>query len=81
MSDELELEFTIEPFVPAHPGPHVTAAVAAARDLGLTVTMGPFGTTVTGPADAILAGADQILRQALHHGASRVSLQVVRRSG
>lgn len=81
MPDQLELEFTIEPFVPASPGPHVTAAVEAATGLGLTVTMGPFGTTVTGASEDILNGADQIIRQALHHGASRVSLQIVRRTG
>jgi uncharacterized protein YqgV (UPF0045/DUF77 family) len=75
---DLELEFTIEPFVPARPGPHVTAAVDAARSLGLTVTMGPFGTTVRGPSESVLTGADRIVRAALAHGASRVSLQFLR---
>jgi uncharacterized protein YqgV (UPF0045/DUF77 family) len=78
MDDHLELEFTIEPFVPARPGPHVTAAVDAARELGLEVSMGPFGSRIAGPADRVLAGADRILREALAHGATRVSLQVAR---
>ena len=40
------LEFTVEPFVEGAPGPHVTAAVAAADALGATVEFGPFGTTL-----------------------------------
>lgn len=78
MSDQLELEFTIEPFVPARPGPHVVAAVEAARALGLAVTMGPFGTRVVGDSADILAGADRIIRAALTNGASRVSMQISR---
>lgn len=78
MADQLELEFTIEPFVPAQPGPHVTAAIDAARALGLEVTVGPFGTTAAGVHDAVLTAADRIIREALDHGASRVSLQIVR---
>jgi uncharacterized protein YqgV (UPF0045/DUF77 family) len=78
MSDQLELEFTIEPFVPAQPGPHVMAAIDAARDLGLEVTVGPFGTRATGPEDDVLSGASRILREALSNGATRVSMQVAR---
>jgi uncharacterized protein YqgV (UPF0045/DUF77 family) len=77
-SGRLELEFTVEPFVPARPGPHVTAAIEAAEGLGLEVDVGPFGTTVRGPAAAVLDGAGRIVREAMRHGATRVSLQVVR---
>ena len=78
MSDQLEIEFTIEPFVPAQPGRHVTAGIDAARQAGLEVTIGPFGTRATGPTDDVLNGADRIIRQALTNGATRVSLQVSR---
>jgi uncharacterized protein YqgV (UPF0045/DUF77 family) len=78
MPEQLEIEFTIEPFVPARPGRHVTAAIDAARDVGLEVTIGPFGTRATGARDDVLAGADRIIREALTNGATRVSLQIVR---
>ena len=78
MSEQLEIEFTIEPFVPATPGRHVTAAIDAARESGLEVEVGPFGTRAIGAPDAVLDSADRIIRQALTHGATRVSLQIVR---
>jgi uncharacterized protein YqgV (UPF0045/DUF77 family) len=78
MSEQLEIEFTIEPFIPARPGRHVTAAIDAARELGLEVTIGPFGTRASGAAADVLTGADRIIRQALTNGATRVSLQIVR---
>src|SRR6478672_10432074 len=40
-----ELEFTVEPFVEGHPGPHVTAAVEAATVAGAEVEFGPFGSS------------------------------------
>ena len=74
----LTVEFTIEPFVPGDPGPHVQAAVEAAERSGLAVDFGPFGTAVTGDDEAMLAAVDRILRAAVAAGATRVSLQVVR---
>ena len=74
----LTVEFTIEPFVPGEPGPHVQAAVEAAERSGLTVDFGPFGTAVTGDDEAVLAAVDRILRAAVAAGATRISLQVAR---
>jgi uncharacterized protein YqgV (UPF0045/DUF77 family) len=76
----LEVEFTIEPFVAGEPGPHVRAAIDAAEQGGLAVDVGPFGTTVSGDDDAVLTAVDRLLRAATAAGATRVSLQVVRRS-
>ena len=42
----LTVEFTVEPFVAGEPGPHVQAAIEAARRSGLAVDVGPFGTSV-----------------------------------
>jgi uncharacterized protein YqgV (UPF0045/DUF77 family) len=75
----LSVEFTVEPFVEGEPGPHVLAAVEAAERSGLAVEVGPFGTTVTGDDDAVLAVVDAVVRAAVGAGATRVSLQVVRR--
>jgi uncharacterized protein YqgV (UPF0045/DUF77 family) len=69
-------EFTIEPFVDGAPGPHVRAALAVAEEAGLDVEIGPFGTSVTGETSVVVATVDAVLRAAVDHGATRVSLQV-----
>jgi uncharacterized protein YqgV (UPF0045/DUF77 family) len=74
----LQVEFTVEPFVPGAPGPHVQAAVAAAEGVGLDVEVGPFGTAVAGDDAAVLRAVDAIVRAAVGAGASRVSLQLAR---
>ena len=70
------LEFTIEPFVPARPGPHVTASIAAAESIATSVEVGPFGTTASGPVGQIGVIAAAVIDAAMSNGASRVSLQV-----
>ena len=72
----LHLEFTIEPFVEGHPGPHVTAAVQAVEALGGTVEFGPFGTSCALPEDAVPEVVAELVRAAFAHGASHVSLHV-----
>ena len=73
----LVVEFTVEPFVDAAPGPHVLAAVDAAGGPGLTVEVGPFGTVVRGSDDqAVLDALDRAVRAAMAAGASRVAVQV-----
>ncbi len=68
------LEFTVEPFVEGHPGPHVTAAVAAVEALGAKVEFGPFGSTCTVDADRCADIAAAVLRAAFANGATHVSL-------
>ena len=69
-------EFTTEPFVDGAPGPHVQAAIAVAEEAGLEVEVGPFGTSVTGETPAVVSTVDAVLRAAVEHGATRVSLQL-----
>jgi len=69
-------EFTIEPFVDGAPGPHVQAAIAVAEEAGLEVEVGPFGTSVTGETPVVVSTVDAVLRVAVEHGATRVSLQL-----
>ncbi|HZM31903.1 MAG TPA: thiamine-binding protein [Acidimicrobiales bacterium] len=76
----LTVEFTVEPFVEGDPGPHVRAAVEAAERSGLAADVGPFGTTVTGDDGTVLDVVDAVVRAAVAAGATRVSLQVVRRT-
>ncbi len=77
MTDHVHIEFTVEPFVPAQPGPHVLASIEAARSLASEpVEVGPFGTATSGSREEILQMTQAILQAALSNGASRVSLQV-----
>jgi uncharacterized protein YqgV (UPF0045/DUF77 family) len=74
-------EFTIEPFEPATPGPHVQAAIDAAKTAAATsgdvvVEVGPFGTSIEGPADTVLAIAASVNDAAISNGATRVSMQL-----
>jgi uncharacterized protein YqgV (UPF0045/DUF77 family) len=74
----LRIEFTVEPFVDGSPGPHVHAAVEAARAAGLAVDFGPFGSSVVGDDDLVLTTADAVVRAAIAAGATRVSMQIAR---
>jgi uncharacterized protein YqgV (UPF0045/DUF77 family) len=74
----VRVEFTVEPFVPGAPGPHVLAAVHAAEARGLLVEFGPFGSSSEGDDAAVVPVAEAVLRAALDAGATRVSIQVTR---
>ena len=80
-SEKLTVEFTVEPFVPASPGPHVLAAQAATEPIaaaGGSIDIGPFGTSATGDAATVLASVADALAAAFANGADRVSLQISR---
>jgi len=72
----LQLEFTVEPFVEGNPGPHVTAAVAAAQAVGGKVDFGPFGSTCTGTVDAMPTIVAELVRAAFANGASHITMHV-----
>ncbi len=72
------VEFTIEPFVEGRPGPHVTAAIAAAEAHGAAVDVGPFGSSCS----VDLANVGELVRAvsdaAMANGATHVSVHVSR---
>lgn len=72
------VEFTIEPFVEGRPGPHVTAAIAAATSSGAEVDVGPFGSSCT--VDAAVVGdlVGSVTAAAFANGATHVSVHVAR---
>jgi uncharacterized protein YqgV (UPF0045/DUF77 family) len=72
----LSVEFTIEPFVEGSPGPHVAAGIDAVQATGVDVEVGPFGTTATGEAGAVLAAVTALCEAATAAGAKRISLQL-----
>ncbi|GHD90812.1 hypothetical protein [Streptomyces naganishii] len=73
----LRVEFTTEPFdldeAPAHALEARRVVESAELD---AVDVGPFGNTVEGGADVVLAAVDALLRRTLDAGATRISLQV-----
>ncbi|MDJ0925400.1 MAG: thiamine-binding protein [Acidimicrobiia bacterium] len=69
-------EFLVEPFEVGKPGPHVMAAVDAVREMGFDPVVGPFGTTIEGSPERVIAAVKQLLDAATAAGASRVSLQI-----
>lgn len=78
----LRAEFTTEPFHgEGDPPAHVTAALDAVRTAGLEAELGPFGTAVTGDEDSVYDALPSLLRAAIEHGATRVTLQVERADG
>ena len=72
----LLLEFTVEPFIEGMPGPHVTAAVAAAEAVGATVEFGPFGSTCSASADSMPTVIAELVRAAFANGATHVTMHV-----
>jgi uncharacterized protein YqgV (UPF0045/DUF77 family) len=72
------VEFTIEPFVEGRPGPHVTAAIAAAEARGLDVEIGPFGSSVVVELAEVGAVIGDLSDAAMANGATHVSVHVAR---
>lgn len=77
----LVAEFTIEPFEADAPGPHVQAAIDIAQgravaDPTIRVEVGPFGTSIEGPALVVLDIVAAVNEAAVVQGATRVSLQL-----
>lgn len=70
------VEFTIEPFVEGRPGPHVTAAIDAARTLGHDVDVGPFGSGCVVPAIETADVVAAVVGAAMANGADHVNIDV-----
>jgi uncharacterized protein YqgV (UPF0045/DUF77 family) len=70
------LEFTIEPFVEGRPGPHVTAAIESAQQLGAQVDVGPFGSSCQASEDLMPEVVAAVTRAAFAHGATHVTLHL-----
>ncbi|WP_457256245.1 helix-turn-helix domain-containing protein [Pedococcus sp. P5_B7] len=72
----VRVEFTTEPFhgeddqLPSH----VTASADALRYAGLSPDLGPLGTSVEGEAEVVVDAVAVALKEALSHGATRVTL-------
>ena len=73
----LHVEFTIEPFVEGRPGPHVTAAIEAARRIADDLDIGPFGSSCTVTPDRLAELLAALGGTAFGGGATRLTIQIV----
>ena len=80
MSTTTVVEFTIEPFVEGEPGRHVTAAIAAVEALGVTVDVGPFGSSFATSTATVGNAVKALLDAAYSNGATHVNVHVEPRS-
>jgi uncharacterized protein YqgV (UPF0045/DUF77 family) len=71
------VSFTIEPFNEDNPGQHVMSGIRAMESSGLTVSMGPFGSTVSGAVHDVSPAIGAMVTAAVDDGASRVLVEVV----
>ena len=70
-------EFMIEPFNEGAPGSHVVAGVSAIQARGLTVEMGPFGSTVSGKVEEVSLAVSAMVTAAVNDGAERVLVELL----
>lgn len=76
MSATVVVEFTIEPFVEGEPGAHVTSAIAAVEALGVSVDLGPFGSSFILPQAKVGEAVKALLDAAYANGATHVNVNV-----
>lgn len=76
MVNTCRVEFVIEPFSDGQPGAHVLAGISAIEAQGLMVAMGPFGSVVEGPTEAVSDAISSMVKSAMADGANRVLVEV-----
>lgn len=74
--DAVRVEFTIEPFVEAAPGPHVTAPVDALAAMGIEAEVGPFGSACEVGPEQAGAAISTIVQSAIEHGATHINVDI-----
>ena len=75
------VEFTIEPFVEGNPGLHVSAPADAAEAMGLTVEVGPFGSSCVVDDARVGEVVGAIAQAAIANGATHVHVAIGHEDG
>lgn len=70
--ERIKVEFTVEPFVEGAPGAHVTESIAAVEALGITVEVGPFGSSFNVNGDDLGRALEALATTAYANGADHV---------
>ena len=74
MASNITIEFTIEPFTDGALGAHVSEAISAIEALGVSVDIGPFGSSLTVDADIAEQVVAVLVRTAYAHGATHITI-------
>jgi uncharacterized protein YqgV (UPF0045/DUF77 family) len=74
MATNITVEFTIEPFVDGALPPYVSAALTALQALGLSVEIGPFGSSFVVSTDLAGEAIGALVNAAYGNGATHVSI-------
>jgi len=74
MAGNITIEFTIEPFIEGALGVHVTEAIAAIEALGVSVEIGPFGSSLTVDSEIVGNVLSVLVRAAYANGATHITI-------
>lgn len=74
MTEHVDAEFLVEPFVEGSPGVHVKAAIDAVEAHGLEVDVGPFGNVAVGELEVVTDAMADMATAAMAAGADRVTV-------
>lgn len=74
MADRVKVEFTIEPFVEGELAERVTATIAAVEAMGVSVEVGPFGSSFVAGSDVVGDVIGVLVSTAYRHGATHVNI-------
>lgn len=78
MSQDIKVEFTIEPFVEGELVERVTRTIEAIESFGVSVEVGPFGSSFVVKVDQVGAVVAALLSTAYQHGATHVNIDTER---
>lgn len=74
MAHQVKVEFTIEPFVEGELVERVTATIAAIEAMGVSVEVGPFGSSFVADSDVVSNVIGVLVSTAYGHGATHVNI-------
>lgn len=76
MATNIKVEFTIEPWVDGDPPERVNQCIAAVEALGISVELGPFGTSFIASSDIAGPAVSAVITTAYEFGATHVAIDV-----
>ena len=76
MTTKIKVEFTIEPWVDGDPPERVNRCIDAIEALGVSVEIGPFGTSFVANVDLASTAVAAVINTAYANGATHVSIDI-----
>jgi hypothetical protein len=79
MAERVSIEFTVEPFTDGAPGVHVTTTIAAIEALGVSVDVGPFGSSLIVHQSQVPEVLSVLSSTAYANGATHITIDTAKR--